>query len=85
MSEAPVRRSGTTIRLPKHGHTCRNEKWFRRGLVFKAQRWLYHSTLGSRVIEKKKKGTPASLKSHFNRIMSRKPGCQAYGIAYGRP
>ena len=26
----------------------------RGGLVFKADRWLYHSTLGSRVIKKKK-------------------------------
>ena len=25
------------------------------GLVFKAHRWLYHSTLGSRVIKKKKR------------------------------
>ena len=33
----------------------RNVKRFRRGLVFKAHRWLYHSTLGSRVIKKKKK------------------------------
>ena len=30
-------------------------KRFRGGLVFKAHRWLYHSTLGSRVIKKKKK------------------------------
>ena len=29
-----------------------------RGLVFKAQRLLYHSTLGSRVIKKKKKFGP---------------------------
>jgi len=29
---------------------------FRKGLVFKAQRLLCHSTLGSRVIKKKKKG-----------------------------
>ena len=29
-------------------------KRFRGGLVFKAHRWLYHSTLGSRVIKKKK-------------------------------
>jgi len=28
---------------------------FRGGLVFKAHRWLYHSTLGSRVIKKKKR------------------------------
>jgi len=28
---------------------------FRGGPVFKAHRWLYHSTLGSRVIKKKKK------------------------------
>ena len=34
----------------------RNEKWFRGGLVCKANGWLYHSTVGSRVI-KKKKGT----------------------------
>ena len=33
----------------------RNVKRFRGGLVFKARRWLYHSTLGSRVIKKKKK------------------------------
>ena len=33
----------------------RNVKRFRGGLVFKAHIWLYHSTLGSRVIKKKKK------------------------------
>ena len=33
----------------------RDEKWFRGGLVFKAHRWLYHSTLGSREIKEKKK------------------------------
>jgi len=33
----------------------RNVERFREGLVFKAHRWLYHSTLGSRVIKKKKK------------------------------
>ena len=31
----------------------RNEMRFRGGLVFKAHRWLYHSTLGSRVVKKK--------------------------------
>ena len=31
----------------------RNVKRFRGGLVVKAHRWLYHSTLGSRVIKKK--------------------------------
>ena len=34
---------------------CRNVKRFRRGLVFKAHRRLYHSTLGLRVIKKKKR------------------------------
>ena len=29
--------------------------WFRGGLVFKAHRWLYHSTLGSRVIKKRRR------------------------------
>jgi len=33
----------------------RNVKRFRGGLVFKAHRLFYHSTLGSRVIMKKKK------------------------------
>jgi len=33
----------------------RNVKQFRGGLVFKADRLLYHSTLGLRVIKKKKK------------------------------
>jgi len=31
----------------------RNLQWFRGGLVFKAHRILYRSTLGSRVIKKK--------------------------------
>ena len=30
---------------------------FRGGLVFKAHRWLYHRTLGSRVIKKREKKT----------------------------
>ena len=30
--------------------------WFRGGLVLKAHRLVYHSTLGSRVIKRKKKG-----------------------------
>ena len=33
----------------------RNVQRFRRGLVFKAHRHVYHSTLGLRVIKKKKK------------------------------
>ena len=46
---------------------CRPEadvKRFRGGLVFKAHRWLYHSTLGSRVIKKKRRLTEASLKEN---------------------
>ena len=35
-------------------HEQRNVKRFRGGLVFKAHRLLYHSTLDSRVIKKKK-------------------------------
>ena len=42
----------STIRaLRATGISCQ----FRGGLVFKAHRWWYHSTLGSRVITKKKK------------------------------
>ena len=36
----------------------RNIQRFRSGLVFKARRLLYHSTLGLRVIKKKKKNVP---------------------------
>ena len=36
----------------------RNVQQFRGGLVFKAHKLLYRSTLGSRVIEKKMKLTP---------------------------
>ena len=49
--------------------TCRNVKRFRGGLVFKAHRLLYHSTLGWRVIKKKEGiagctgGTPASRRA----------------------
>ena len=35
--------------------------WFRGGLVFKAYRLLYHSTLGLRVIKKKKEGRTHEL------------------------
>ena len=45
-------------RVGKRRGTCRGataEQRFRGGLVFKAHRWLFHSTLGSRVIKKKKK------------------------------
>jgi len=37
-----------------HKLPARTVKRFRGGLVFKVHRWLYHSTLGSRVIKKKK-------------------------------
>jgi len=36
-------------------------KRFRGGLVFEAQRLVYHSTLGWRVIKKKKKKTAARV------------------------
>jgi len=38
----------------RNGHLLHiNVQWFRGGLVFKADRLLYHSTLGLRVIKKK--------------------------------
>ena len=47
----------------------RNVQRFREGLVFKAHRLLYHSTLGVRVIEKKKRGSsltaPRTAPAHF--------------------
>jgi hypothetical protein len=44
-----------TVHLQMGGRLSRNVKWFRGGLVFQAHRLLYHSTLGSRVIKKKKR------------------------------
>ena len=38
----------------------RNVERFQGGLVLKAHRWLYHSTLSSRVIKKKKKKKKAA-------------------------
>ena len=43
------------VPLPGTRRRFSNVKRFRGGLVFKAHRWLYHSTLGSRVIKKKEK------------------------------
>ena len=43
----------------------RNEKRFRGGLVFNAHRWLYHSTLGSRV-KRKKRGVHLALERVAN-------------------
>ena len=45
---------GTVLNL--RTSALQNAKWLQGGLVFKAHRWLYHSTLGSRVTKKKKKG-----------------------------
>ena len=39
----------------RRAHRCRLETRFRGRLVFEAHRWLYHSTLGSSVMKKKKK------------------------------
>ena len=49
---------------------CRNVKRFRGGLVFKAHRLVYHSTLGLRVIKKRKnlrsrRGSVAGSRSCF--------------------
>ena len=52
----------------------RNLKWFRGGLVSKAHRFVYHSTLGSRSIKKKKKKKEsdhlrgASLRTRLSRV-----------------
>jgi len=44
-------------------------KWFRGGLVFKAHRLLYHSTLGLRVIKKKRKKRRVAAGSHRLRVL----------------
>jgi hypothetical protein len=47
--------SGARIQRSGSGHTPRNVKRFRGGLVVEAYKLLYRSTLGSRVIKKKEK------------------------------
>jgi len=57
-------RLGFRLRRAAPHTRSRNVKRFRGGLVFKAHRWLYHSTLGSRVIKKKRRcGVPTALAS----------------------
>ena len=54
--DARERRSGKgeALRCWIDTKGCRNVNWFRGGLVFKTHRLVYHSTLGLRVIKKKK-------------------------------
>ena len=52
MNEVPQQEGCAVV---EHSGRHRNVRRFRGGLVFKAHRLLYHSTLGSRVIKKKKK------------------------------
>ena len=56
----PVQRVARSSRGPRRAAlTGANVKRFRGGLVFKVHRFLYHSTLGLRVIKKKKKKSGA--------------------------
>ena len=58
----PVQRDSLRIKR-LHGVHRRNVKRFRGGLVFKADRLLYHSSLGLKVIKKKKKGRRGRARS----------------------
>ena len=51
-----------------------NAKRFRGGLVFKAHRWLYQSTLGSRVIMKKKKIREREGSRRFSNVLLKAQG-----------
>ena len=51
----------------------RNEKQFRGGLVFKAHRWLHHSTLGSRVTKEKKKVSPSLFRVFYSASLGSVP------------
>ena len=55
----------------------------RRRPVFKAHRWLYHSTLGSRVIKKKRRGTCPTHASLVRRARLRDPRYRAVGPSRG--
>ena len=83
MSEVPLVLCATLARVGREGEVegdwwtrieeqllLRNVKRFRGGLVFKAHRLLYHSTLGSRVIQKKVAGGRALKKRNTLRSAS---------------
>ena len=57
------------------GRPRRNVNRFRGGLVSKAQIPLYHSTLGPRVIEKKKRGRPRQRRPRAASTAARGCGC----------
>ena len=68
-----------------HPALSRNVKRFRGGLVFKAHRLLYHSTLGSRVIKTKKMmkrrmGNEQQRLQRWN--LSRSSGCCRQGACH---
>ena len=49
----------------------RNVPWFRGGLVFKAHRLVYHSTLGSSVIKKKRRTpNPTTAPANWTQLRS---------------
>ena len=58
----------------------RNVKRFRGGLVFKAHRLLYHSTLGLRVTKKKKKKMDRSGRTNRAACGS---GSKGWGLDFG--
>ena len=74
---------GFGVRVSNFGQGHTRPERFRGGLVFKAHRLLYHSTLGSRVMKKKKKKThqtrasdedcEAGAARHLARLVSHQP------------
>jgi len=71
MSEVPLYEHGCAWGSPEEG-----VKRFRGGLVFKAHRHLYHSTLGFRVIKKKKKAR--EVRERPVSVCSRSPMCRTH-------
>jgi len=86
--EAGVRRNTTHLEidpLTVHFRTTTFQKWFRGGLVVKARRLLYHSTLGLRDIKKNKKTTTPSSRLTASRYHSRAEMCSgSETVAYLR-
>ena len=54
---------------------------FRGGLVFKAHRLVYHSTLGLRVIKKKKSITQGEMLRFRRSLIGTRPSCQGVGLS----
>jgi len=79
-SSAPVLPSSQGMYCDRSGG---NVKRFRGGLVFKAHRLVYHSTLGLKVITRKKKSSGVGVQRSGVRAWGPEAGGSGWGTSWG--